>query len=173
MADANSEVAKHSYGPIGRMLDSLSRALAICAGITLTAMAFMSVVSVIGRAAFSSPIVGDYELVQVMTAIAVAMTLPFCQMIRGHFIVDFFTTGLPTRFNDFLDLIANLLLAIGAFTLAWRISIGMMELRTTGDATMLLNLHIWYAYLPLVLSFFLLGCNAIYSAWEDFTGVRN
>jgi len=47
-----------------------------------------------------------------------------------------------------------------------------MELKHTGDATMLLNFPTWYAYLPMALSFFLLGCNAIYSAWEDFTGER-
>jgi TRAP-type C4-dicarboxylate transport system permease small subunit len=93
-------------------------------------------------------------------------------MIRRHVVVDFFTTSLPKRLNDFLDLIANLLLAIGAYTFAWRMAIGMMELRHTGDATMLLNFPTWYAYLPMALSFFLLGCNAIYSAWEDFTGER-
>lgn len=172
MADAIYQEVEHHYGPIGRVLNLVSRAFAIAAGITLTAMAFMSVASVLGRAIFSAPIVGDYELVQVMSAIAVAMSLPFCQMIRGHIIVDFFTTSLPKRFNDFLDLIANLLLTIGAFTFAWRMSIGMAELRVNGDATMLLNLPTWYAYLPMVLSFFLLGSTALYAAWEDFTGER-
>jgi TRAP-type C4-dicarboxylate transport system permease small subunit len=156
-ADAIFQNVEHHYGPIGRVLDNLSRAFAICAGITLTVMAFMSLASVVGRAAFSKPIVGDYELVQVMSAIVVAMSLPYSQMIRRHVVVDFFTTSLPKRLNDFLDLIANLLLAIGACTFAWR---------------MLLNLPTWYAYLPMALSFFLLGCNAIYSAWEDFTGER-
>ena len=172
MADAVFQDVEHHYGPIGRVLDNLSRAFAICAGVTLTLMAFMSLASVIGRAAFSSPIVGDFEMVQVMSAIAVAMSLPFCQMIRGHIIVDFFTTSLPKRATDFLDLIANLLLTIGAFTFAWRMAIGMMELKANGDATMLLNFPTWYAYLPMVLSFFLLGCTALYASWEDFTGER-
>jgi TRAP-type C4-dicarboxylate transport system permease small subunit len=172
MADAIFQEVEHHYGPIGRVLDNLARAFAICAGITLTLMAFMSLASVIGRAAFSKSIIGDYELVQVMSAIAVSMSLPFCQMIRGHIIVDFFTTALPKRTNDFLDLIANLLLTTGAFTFAWRMAIGMIELRTNEDATMLLNFPTWYAYLPMVLSFFLLGCTALYSAWEDFTGER-
>jgi TRAP-type C4-dicarboxylate transport system permease small subunit len=171
-ADAIFQNVEHHYGPIGRVLDNLSRAFAICAGITLTVMAFMSLASVIGRAALSKPIVGDYELVQVMSAIVVTMSLPYSQMIRRHVVVDFFTTSLPKRLNDFLDLIANLLLAIGAYTFAWRMTIGMLELKTSGDATMLLNLPTWYAYLPMLLSFFLLGCNAMYSAWEDFTGER-
>jgi TRAP-type C4-dicarboxylate transport system permease small subunit len=170
--NAISQNVEHHYGPIGRVLDNLSRAFAICAGITLTIMAFMSVASMIGRVVISKPIVGDFEMVQVMTAIVVAMSLPYCQMIRNNIVVDFFTTSLPKRLNDFFDLIANLLLTIGAFTFAWRMTVGMLELKTTGDATMLLNFPTWYAYLPMVLSFFLLGCNALYSAWEDFTGER-
>jgi TRAP-type C4-dicarboxylate transport system permease small subunit len=171
-AEAVLQNVEHHYGPIGRVLDNLSRAFAICAGVTLTVMAFMSLASVVSRAFTSKPILGDYELVQVMSAIAIAMSLPYCQMIRNNIVVDFFTTNLPKRLNDFLDLIANLLLAIGAFTFAWRMTIGMMELKHTGDASMLLNLPTWYAYFPMLLSFFLLGCNAIYSAWEDFTGER-
>lgn len=170
MADAIFQNVEHHYGPVGRVLDNLSRAFAICAGITLTGMALMSLTSVIGRAAFSKPILGDYELVQMMSAIAVTMSLPFCQLVRGHVIVDFFTTRLPKKMNDFLDMVANLLLAIGAFTFAWRMTVGMIELETSGDTSMLLGISTWYAYPPMVLSFSLLGCNAIYSAWEDFAG---
>ncbi len=172
MADALFHDVEHHYGPIGRVLNAFSRALAIAAGITLTLMAFMSLVSVVGRAAFSKPIVGDFELVQVMSAVSVVMFLPFCQMVRGHVIVDFFTMNLHKRLNDFFDLIANLLLAIGAFTFSWRMMLGLLDLNKNGDASMLLNLPTWYGYIPFVLSFFLLGCNAIYAAWEDFTGER-
>lgn len=172
MADAIFHDVKQKYGPIGRVLDLLTRAFAIGGGITLTAMSFMSVGSVAGRALFSKPILGDYELVQVMSAVAVAMSLPFCQMIRGHVIVDFFTMRAPKSVNRGLDLIANLLLAIAGFVIAWRLGLGMLELRGNGDASMLLNFPTWIGYAPMVPSFFLLGCAALYSAYEDFTGAR-
>jgi TRAP-type C4-dicarboxylate transport system permease small subunit len=170
MADAIFQNVEHHYGPVGRVLDKLSKAFAICSGVILTLMAFMSLASVLGRAVLSKPITGDYELVQVMSAIAVAMSLPYCQMVRGHVIVDFFTTKLPKRANNFLDLIANLLLTIGAFTLAWRMTVGMIELETSGDASMLLNLSTWYGYAPIILAFTLFGCCTLYSAWENFKG---
>ncbi|KAF0222121.1 MAG: hypothetical protein FD176_2883 [Rhodospirillaceae bacterium] len=172
MADDIFMDIEHHYGPIGRVLDWLSRAFAVGAGLTLTAMAVLSLASVAGRAAFSFPILGDYELVQVMSAVAVVMSLPFCQMVRGHVIVDFFTTSFPPVINRFLDLLANLLLTIGAFTFAWRMAVGLLEIKKTGDASMLLNLPTWYGYIPMVASFFLLGCTALYAAWEDFTGER-
>lgn len=172
MADAVFEEAHTVYGPVGRVLDALSRLFAIGSGVVLTVMALISLASVVGRAVFAYPIMGDYELVQMMSAAAVAMALPFCQMVRGNVIVDFFTAGCSASFNRFFDLIANLLLTIGAFAFAWRMSVGLLELRRTGDASMLLNLPTWWTYIPMVLSFTLLGCVSLYSAWEDFTGER-
>jgi TRAP-type C4-dicarboxylate transport system permease small subunit len=170
MADAIYTDSPVTRGPLGRALDLAARALAVCSGVVLTSMAVISLASVVGRAFFSAPILGDYELVQMMSAAAVAMALPFCQMVGGHVIVDFFTTGLSAQVNRFLDLIAALLLSVGAFTFAWRMVVGMLELKRTGDASMLLDLPTWIAYLPLIASFALLGCTALYTAWEDFTG---
>ena len=157
---------------VGRILNTTCRFFAICAGIMLILMSLMSLTSVVGRSLFDRPILGDYELVQMMSAVAVTMSLPFCQMIRGHIIVDFFTTGMPPRVNRTLDIIASLVLAVAAFVFTWRVSLGMLELRGNGDGSMLLNLPTWWGYAPMVPSFFLLGCAALYTAWIDITGAR-
>jgi TRAP-type C4-dicarboxylate transport system permease small subunit len=157
---------------IGRVLNKVSRFFAVCAGIMLILMSLMSLASIVGRSLFDKPVLGDYELVQMMSAIAVTMSLPFCQMIRGHIIVDFFTTGMPARVNKTLDIIASLVLAVAAFVFTWRITLGMFELRANGDGSMLLNLPTWWGYAPMVPSFFLLGCAALYTAWVDITGAR-
>lgn len=156
--------------PVGQVLNKACRFFAVCAGIMLILMALMSLVSIVGRSVFDMPILGDYELVQTMSAIAVAMSLPFCQMIRGHIIVDFFTTGLPTRVNKRLDILASLVLALAGFLFSWRIFVGMVGLYGSGDASMLLNLPTWWGYVPMVPSFFLLGCAGLYTAWVDLTG---
>jgi TRAP-type C4-dicarboxylate transport system permease small subunit len=157
---------------IGRLLTKICRFFAFCGGVMLILMALMSLGSIVGRTLFDKPILGDYELVQMMSAIAVAMSLPFCQMIRGHIIVDFFTTGMPRKVNKTLDIIASLVLSVAGFVFAWRISVGMLELQGNGDASMLLNLPTWWGYAPMVPSFFLLGCAALYTAWLDITGAR-
>ena len=173
MADAvYVDIESGPRDPVGRVLNKTCRIFAICAGIMLILMALMSLTSIVGRSIFDKPIVGDYELVQTMSAIAVAMSLPFCQMIRGHIIVDFFTTGLPVRVNRKLDIVASLVLAVAGFLFAWRIYVGMVGLRGSGDASMLLNLPTWWGYLPMVPSFFLLGCAALYTAWVDITGAH-
>ena len=157
---------------VGRVLNALCRAFAIGSGVTLMLMAVMSVVSILGRSLISKPILGDYELVQMMSAVAVTMALPFCQMIRGHIIVDFFTVNAPKKFNRVCDIVASLLLAVAAFTFSWRITLGMFDLQGSNDASMLLNLPIWWGYVPMIPSFFLLGCAALYTAWLDISGVK-
>ena len=157
---------------IGRVLHKLCRFFAVCAGILLILMALMSLTSIVGRSLFDKPILGDYELVQILSAVAVTMSLPFCQMIRGHIIVDFFTTALPRKVNRAFDVLASVILAVAAFVFSWRIGIGMLDLRENGDASMLLNVPTWWGYAPMVPSFFLLGCAALYTAWVDFTGAR-
>ncbi|MGQ0711672.1 MAG: TRAP transporter small permease [Rhodoferax sp.] len=158
--------------PVGRVLNRLARALAVAAGLVLVLMALMSLASIVGRTLLDKPILGDYELVQSMSAVAVALTLPFCQMIRGHIIVDFFSTGFPKRLNRGLDALANLVLGLAGFLVAWRTAVGMVGLYASGDASMLLNLPIWWAYVPMVPAFFLLGCTGLYAAWVDWKSLH-
>jgi TRAP-type C4-dicarboxylate transport system permease small subunit len=171
MADALFvDTAARPDALVGRVLNNICRFFAVCAGVMLVLMALMSLTSIVGRTLFDKPILGDYELVQMMSAVAVTMSLPFCQMIRGHIIVDFFTTGMPPRVNKVLDVVASLVLAVAAFIFSWRICLGMIDLYGNNDASMLLNLQTWWGYAPMVPSFFLLGCAALYTAWMDCKG---
>ena len=117
------------HGPAGRLLIATCKAFAVGAGILLILMAAMTLASIVGRTFLGSPILGDYELVQVLCAMAVSMSLPYCQIARGHVIVDFFTTRTPASVNRVLDVAAGLLLAGLAFVVAWRLAIGMVEKR--------------------------------------------
>lgn len=164
MADAIFVDISKPTDPIGRVLDGVARVFAICSGLMLIAMALMSVYSIVGRSLLDKPLLGDYELVQMMSAIAVSMALPYCQMVNGHIIVDFFTTRLPPRANAAFDTIASLLLALCAFAFAWRLVVATFDFKKNLDATMLLNLPTWWGYAPMGPSFFLLGCAALYTA---------
>ncbi len=161
------EVHSHHHGPAGRLLIATCKAFAVGAGILLILMAAMSLASIVGRTFLGKPILGDYELVQVLCAVAVSMSLPYCQIARGHVIVDFFTTRMSASVNRVLDVAAGLLLAGLAFVVAWRLAIGMVDLKRTGDASMLIGFPTWVAYAPMVLSFVLLGLAALFIARDD------
>ncbi|MBW7861707.1 MAG: TRAP transporter small permease [Rhodocyclaceae bacterium] len=167
MGEALAHEHVRPAGPLGRALDLACRGFALGGGLVLSAMALMSVASIVGRAAFGKPITGDFELVQMGCAISVTMFLPFCQMVRGHIIVDFFTARMPPRVLAILDTAASVLLAAVAFLVAWRLAIGLQELRGSGDSSMILRVPTWYAYVPMVPSFVLLGLAALYTAFVN------
>ena len=162
-----NEVRARHHGPAGRLLIGACKAFAVGAGVLLILMAAMSLASIVGRTVLGRPILGDYELVQVLCAMAVAMSLPYCQLARGHVIVDFFTTRAPKPVNRALDVAASLLLAAIAFVVAWRLAIGLADLKRTGDASMLIGFPTWVAYAPMVLSFLLLGLAALLVVRDD------
>jgi len=168
MADVVAgEVHSHHRGPAGRLLIAACKAFAVGAGVLLILMAAMSLASIVGRTFLGKPILGDYELVQVLCAAAVSMALPYCQLARGHVIVDFFTTRAPKRVVRALDVAASLLLAAIAFVVAWRLAIGLADLKRTGDASMLIGFPTWVAYVPMTASFVLLGFAALLVARDD------
>ncbi len=63
----------------------------------------MSVVCIAGRTLLGTPIPGDWELVQIGCAVAIAAFLPMCQLRSGNIIVDFFTAGREPRTQAPLD----------------------------------------------------------------------
>ena len=172
MADLLITESTHQYTGYGLLLDRACKLLAVLAGLMLTLMAVMSLWSIGGRTVFDQSLVGDYELVQCMTAVAVAMSLPYANWVGGHVIVDFFTAKAPVKTNAVLDALAYAVMAGFSFLLAWRLALGTLDLRSSFDASMLLSIPTWWGYLPLVPSFFLLGLTALYQVHANLRKLR-
>lgn len=172
MADLLITEPSHLYTGYGRVLDRACKALAVLAGVVLAAMAFMSLWSILGRALFGKALLGDYELVQFMTAVAVALSLPYANWIGGHVIVDFFTARSPVKTNALMDCLAYAVMALFSFLVAWRLALGMLDLQANQDASMLLSIPTWWAFAPMVPSFVLLGLTALYQVHINFGKLR-
>jgi len=155
---------------IGRWLFYVARAFAACGGLVLVAITLMSVASIASRFLRSSGLPGDFELVQLGCAVAVAAFLPWGQMRNSHVMVDFFTTGLHPKTRRWLDALGALLLALCAAVLAWRMSIGTFELRHSQESSMLLGVPTWYAYALMTPSFILLTLTGLYTVWRKLQG---
>ena len=154
--------------PAGRVLYALSRLFALAGGLVLVALTIMSLVSIAGRALFSAPLPGDYELVQVGSAIAVAAFLPLTQMRGGHVIVDFFTAraGAPLRAG--LDTLGAALIAACAGVFAWRLAVGALSLAEANDQTTILALPTWIPVAIMVPCFALFAVTGAYTAWQHW-----
>ena len=170
MAEAVDTAYVPPRGPMGRAVEKACAALAILAGLAFGVEALMSVVSVIGRTTIGTPVPGDYELVQMLSAAGIAMCLPYCQLRKGHVFVDFFTLWAPAGLKRILDAIAALLLSACSFLLAWRIWEGMLEMREYGETSMVISLPVWWGYVPVAPSFVLLGIAALYTFTQEVRG---
>lgn len=163
----------HSLGAqpfrLGSVIKTSCIVFAVIGGMIFVAEAIMCVVSVVGRTLFSLPIPGDYELVQMMSAMGISMCLPYCQVRKGHVFVDFFTLWAPSGLKRVLDALSAVLLSVCSFFLAWRVLDGMMEMREYGETSMVISLSVWWGYLPVVPSFALLGIAALQTAWGELS----
>jgi len=112
---------------------------------------FAVTISVIMRNIGLRGIAGDFEMVQMSCAFAAGLFLPLCQLKRGHVMVDIFTSWLPASVNGALDRIWSLLFALSWGALAVFTLHGMQEIRAYGDKTMLLQIPVWWAFVPAIL----------------------
>jgi TRAP-type C4-dicarboxylate transport system permease small subunit len=149
----------------GRVLHAGCRVVAAIGGTLLAAAGVMTVASVLGRYLFSAPIPGDFELVELSSALAVFSFLPWCQMVHGNVLVDFFTAGAPPRVRAALDGIGALALAAIGMLLVWRMSVGGLELKRIGEQTVLLQIPRYLAFYPILACLALLVLVSAYTCW--------
>jgi TRAP-type C4-dicarboxylate transport system permease small subunit len=133
--------------PVERMIERLCDISATVGGAVLVAIACLTLASVIGRAAFSTPILGDVELVQLGAAVVVASFLPYTQFRRANIIVDFFTSKASARTQLLLDAVGTVLYTSVVALIFWRVAVGGIDIRRAGEASMLMNLPLWIPYL--------------------------
>lgn len=144
-----------------RALRRLAWLFAIAGGICAGAVALLTVLSIAGRAAFSTPIPGDFEITQLGIAWAISLCLPWCQVHGGNIIVDFFTQRARERTLRVLDAIGCVLLALMVALLAWRTVSGAIAVYGAGETSMILDLPGWWVYAGLAPGLALSGVIAL------------
>ncbi|HEY4251981.1 MAG TPA: TRAP transporter small permease subunit [Roseomonas sp.] len=124
----------------------LSRALALAGGVTLLAVAALTVTSVVLRWLTSQPIRGDVELAALGSGVAVLGCFAHGSFARANIIVDSVTTWLPRRCTDALDAFWSLAWAAALLVLAWRSAVGAREALRDHSLTMgMLGVPIFWA----------------------------
>ncbi|MEM9011129.1 MAG: TRAP transporter small permease [Pseudomonadota bacterium] len=149
---------------IGRILAAVAWLLAILGGVVLTAMALLTVTSVIRRELGFGAILGDVELVELGAATAVFCFLPWCQLQRGHVTVDILVQRFPERLHLLLTSIGHLTLATVGAVITYRVWLGLGEKLRYGDQTFILGAPIWPGYVAGVVGGLLFTLIALQSA---------
>lgn len=124
-----------------RGIDALVRWVALAGGALLVAVAAMVVVSVTLRSDLvkAAGVPGDFELVQMVTAICAFAFLPLCQLRRGNIFVDTFTAKFPPRVNRAIDAAWDVIFGLAMIVIAWRLGAGAMSAYLSGENSMVLR----------------------------------
>jgi TRAP-type C4-dicarboxylate transport system permease small subunit len=139
-------------GGFGRAAFVLGRIWAALGGVVLLAVMLMTVASVALRATLGAPITGDFELVEMGTAIAVFAFLPYCHQAGGNVLVDVFTNRAPERLKSGLAALSSLVLLIVALVLLWRMTLGGYDFYQYRETTTNLGIPRWWAFPPILIS---------------------
>ena len=127
----------------------LSRWSAIVGGIVLVAITLMIVASISGRALIGlglGPVPGDFELVEMGTAVAVLFFLPWTYLKGGHATVDLLYMHLPAWAKRAVVMASDLLMLAVWLVLTWKLYEGMVEKKQYMETTFILAMPLWWAY---------------------------
>lgn len=144
-------------GPLDRVLAVLS----LLGGVALLGLGALVTVSVLLRWLGLGGVPGDFELVQMLTAVSVFAFLPLCHVRRGHIFVDTFTGRLPAGVRRGLDALWDVCAAAALGFVAWRLLAGGMDSLTSGTVTMVLGFPLGWAILACALLAALAGVAAL------------
>jgi TRAP-type C4-dicarboxylate transport system permease small subunit len=159
--------------PVGRVLFAVSRAFAFVGGVLLTAMAAVTSISIIGRGVFSAPIPGDFEIASIGIGVAVFAFLPYCQMMRGNVIVDFFLVKAPVRVKAVCDAFGGILYLAIAAVLTWRMYFGALDMYRYSEKTMTIGFPRWSTFPISILCLTLLLAVVLYTIWRSVAEFRS
>ena len=135
---------------------SLIEGWALVGGLLLLAVVAIDAYSIIAGAVWGRPFPGDFELTEMGTAIAAFCFLPYCQMIGANVSADIFTMKASPKAIAVMGLVASLIALGFSGILVWRMSAGLIDYRRYEEFTGILQIPIWWAFVPVVISLCLL-----------------
>lgn len=143
----------------------MARWSAITGGVILAVVMLMMVASITGRALNFlglAPIPGDFELVEVGTAVAVFLFLPWCFLKGGHASVDLLFNHMSKLIQWLIVFISDLLMLVVWLVFSQRLWEGMVEKKEYFETTFILLMPLWWGY-ALCMIGAAIGCMAYFA----------
>lgn len=127
----------------------IARWLALAGGAFLCVLTLMVVLSVSMRALGAiglKPVPGDFELVEMGTAIAVFFFLPWCYLRNGHAMVDLAYMHLPVPMQRAVAVLSDVLMLATWIVLTWRLGVAVGDKFGEHETTFILQIPLWIAH---------------------------
>lgn len=157
--------------PLWRGLGRVIDAWALLGGLVLALLVLVNVWAVVADAA-GLGFAGDVELTEMGVAVAAFAFLPYCQLRRQNVRADLFTERSGSGLRRALDSAASALALGFAALLLWRMYGGLVDQKTYGYSSTILQVPVWWVYVPVLVSLALLVVAAAMTLAEDLRGGR-
>lgn len=131
---------------------------ALFGGLVLIGVVLVNTYSILAGAIINKPFPGDFELTEMGAAIAAFCFLPYCQLVGANVSADIFTMKAGPRSVALMSVFAGIIALLFAGILIWRMYAGLLDYREYTEFTGILEIPIWWAFVPALLSLILLFC---------------
>jgi TRAP-type C4-dicarboxylate transport system permease small subunit len=168
MSDPSGTMRAGSFGLARRLIEMW----ALAGGLLLLAIVLMNTYSLLADITFRKPLPGDFELVELGVAVAAFAFLPYCQLTGANVTADIFTQNAGPRTVALLALLSSVIAFAFSLLLAWRMGLGLIDIRNYGETTTITGFPIWIAYVPVVASLAMLAVASFISVSDALAEVR-
>jgi TRAP-type C4-dicarboxylate transport system permease small subunit len=122
-----------------RTVTEISGYLNVIAGISLIMLMLLTIIDVILRG-FNTPIVGAYELVALLGAVAIGFSMPRTALLRAHIYVDFLIATFSRTVRNLFNITTRLLVIILFSLIGWNLFKFGGDLQRSGEVSLTLQL---------------------------------
>jgi len=127
----------------GKTVAAISGYLNVVAGISLILLMLLTIVDVVLRG-FNKPIVGAYELVALMGAVAIGFSMPRTSLLRGHIYVDSLIALFSRTVRNIFNITTRVVVFVLFFFTGWNLFKYADDLRKSGEVSVTLQLPFYY-----------------------------
>ena len=122
---------------LGRALETVLGAISAT---VLFLMMLLTAVDVAGRYLFNKPVVGGFELTEMMLAALIYCGLPLVSKRREHIVIDTFDPLMSRRVKRGFDVVADVVCTVTLAGIGWLIFRRALRVAEYGDTTTVLKL---------------------------------
>ena len=162
--------------PNFRLLTQLGEKLisvwALVGGLILLSVVSLNIGSIIGGILLIH-VPGDFELTQIGVAVAVFCFLPYCQLHNHNVTADIFTFWANNKTILLLRIGGAVIALLFSILLLWRMTDGMLDQKKYDYPTAILQIPVWTAFIPILISLWLLAMASIMTIILELSSDRS
>ena len=162
--------------PNFRLLTQLGEKLisvwALVGGLILLSVVSLNIGSIIGGIVLIH-VPGDFELTQIGVAVAVFCFLPYCQLYNHNVTADIFTFWANNKTILLLRIGGAVIALLFSILLLWRMTDGMLDQKKYDYTTAILQIPVWTAFIPILISLWLLAMASIMTIILELSSDRS